>query len=175
MLLNGTPSAGKTTLARAVQAASPMPLFHRSLDDFLVGYLPHVLAQDDGTLFSRVMVGYLGSLAQLALAENDVVAEAVMIPERVPLYLKALSNVPVLLVGVRCSLEVAEARERLRTDRTPLELDVPWFETVHQIPYDLEVDTTDPGAIEDSASKLVALFADPPATSAFQALRRERT
>ncbi|HEY8646364.1 MAG TPA: hypothetical protein VIL77_10845 [Gaiellaceae bacterium] len=177
MLLNGSPSAGKTTLARAVQELAPMPLFHRSLDDFLAGYLRRFRAEDDGTLFNRVMVGYLGSLAQLALAENDIVAEAVIIPERVPLYLEALSRVPVLVVGVRCSLKVAQERERVRTDRThPLDLDVPWFETVHQIPYDFEVDTTEPEVIEESASKLVALFTEPPSARAFEALlHREHT
>src|SRR5581483_11323773 len=117
MLLNGSPSAGKTTLAKAVQEAAPVPLFHRSLDDFLAGYLLRFREQDDGTLFSRAMSGYLGSLAERVRAENDVIAEAVIIPERVALYTDVFQNVPVLLVGVRCTLEVAQDRERARTDR----------------------------------------------------------
>jgi chloramphenicol 3-O-phosphotransferase len=149
-----------------------MPLFHRSLDDFLAGYLPRFRKEDDGTLFNRVMSGYLGSLAQLAAAENDVVAEAVIIPERLSLYREALFDVPVLLVGVRCTLEAAQQRERARTDRQPLDLDVPWFETVHHIPYDFEVDTTDGLAVEEAAATLAALFADPPVTRAFDALRQ---
>ena len=171
MLLNGSPSAGKTTLAKAVQEAAPIPLFHLSLDDFLDGYLRR-FRKGDGTLFSRLLPGYLGSLAQLAAAGNDVVAEAVIIPERVSLYREAFADVPVLLVGVRCALEVAQARESARTDRQALDLDVPWFETVHDIPYDLEVDTTDASTVEGSAAQLVALFANPPATRAFDALVR---
>ena len=172
MLLNGSPSAGKTTLAKAVQEAAPIPLFHLSLDDFLDGYLRRFL-KGDGTLFSRLLPGYLGALSQLALAGNDVVAEAVIIPERVLLYKEAFAEVPVLLIGVRCALEVAQARESGRTDRPVLDLDVPRFETVHDIPYDLEVDTTDGSTLDESAAKLVALFVDPPATRAFESLRHQ--
>ncbi|HUZ82738.1 MAG TPA: hypothetical protein VMU73_10890 [Gaiellaceae bacterium] len=171
MLLNGSPSAGKTTLAKAMQEAAPVPLFHRSLDDFLAGYLHRFRQRDDGTLFNRVMSGYVHSLAQLAKADNDLVAEAVITPERLPLYASAFRCIPVLLVGVRCSLETAQERERARTDRIhALDLDVPWFETVHNVPYDFEVDTSDGSSVEDSATKLVALFTDPPATRAFDTL-----
>jgi hypothetical protein len=40
------------------------------------------------------MTGYLGSLAKLACAENDVVAEAVIVPERVALYADAFRDAP---------------------------------------------------------------------------------
>ena len=142
MLLNGSPSAGKSTLAAAVQRVADRPIFHRSLDHFLSG-LPPDWREQDKSLFERVMTGYVHSLAALVRAGCDVVAEAVIIPERLALYRGALADVPVLLVGVHCTLPVAKAREEARTDRTHLELDVPWFETVHDIPYDAEVDTTD--------------------------------
>lgn len=170
VLLNGSPSAGKTTLAEAVQKASTTPLFHRSLDDFLAGYLRHFREPDDGNLFDRVRTGYVQSLAQLAIAGNDIVAEAVIIPESVPLYINAFQDVPVMLVGVRCTLEVAQAREQARTDRSRLDLDVPWFETVHQIPYDLEIDTASGIAVEALSDQVLALLNDPPATRAFDLL-----
>jgi len=85
MLLNGPPSAGKTTLAQAVQRVAARPLFHRSLDDFLAGY-PAERRRDDPTLFDKVMTGYVRSLAELARSGCDVVAEAVIIPERRELY-----------------------------------------------------------------------------------------
>ncbi len=117
-----------------------------------------------------MMIGYVHSLAQLAVAGNDVVAEAVIIPERRQLYRDALAGVPVLLVGVRCTLRVAQERERARTDRGPLDLDVPWFETVHQLPYDLEVDMTDESRIEAAASQVIDLVFHPPAERAFDRL-----
>ena len=93
-----------------------------------------------------------------------------IIPERLALYRAAFADVPVLLVGVRCSLEVAKAREEARTDRTPLELDVPWFETVHHVPCDAEVDTTDDPPPETVAAEIVRLFDTPPRARAFARL-----
>jgi chloramphenicol 3-O phosphotransferase len=169
MLLNGSPSAGKTTLAEAVQRVARRPIFHRSLDHFLSGLLPDWREQDS-SLFEKVMTGYVHSLAALVRAGCDVVAEAVIIPERLDLYRTALADVPVLLVGVRCTLEAAKAREEARTDRTHLELDVPWFETVHQIPYDAEVDTADDPPPEVLAARIVHLFDTPPQPRAFARL-----
>jgi len=166
MLLNGSPSAGKSTLAAAVQEVADKPIFHRSLDHFLDGYQPGWRSQDR-SLFDKVMTGYVYSLASLVRAGCDVVAEAVIIPERLPLYRAALAEVPVLLIGVRCSLDIAKAREEARTDRTHLELDVPWFETVHHVPYDMEVDTTDNPSPEVVAAQLVQLFDTPPGDRAF--------
>lgn len=169
MLLNGSPSAGKTTLASAIQEAADWPIFHRSLDHFLAGYSRHS-RKVDRSLFEKVLTGYVHSLAALVRAGCDVVAEAVIIPERLGLYTDALKEVPVLLVGVRCSLETAVARELARTERTPVELDVPWFESVHHVPYDAEVDTTDNPSPDALASALLHLYASPPEPRAFSRL-----
>ena len=169
MLLNGSPSAGKSTLALAVQRVADRPIFYRSLDHFLDGYAPE-WRSEDRSLFDKVMTGYVHALASLVRAGCDVVAEAVIIPERLALYRAAFADVPVLLVGVRCSLDAAKAREGARTDRTPLELDVPWFESVHHVPYDAEVDTTDDPLPETVAARLVPLFDAPPQARAFARL-----
>lgn len=145
------------------------PIFHRSLDHFLDGYQPD-WRSEDRSLFDKVMTGYVHSLASLVRAGCDVVAEAVIIPERLALYRAAFADVPVLLVGVRCSLDVAKTREEARTDRTPLELDVPWFESVHHVPYDAEVDTTDDPAPETIAAQIVHMFETPPQSRAFARL-----
>lgn len=172
LLLNGAPSSGKTTLAEAIQQQCPVPLFHRSLDDFLAGYLPEVRHTVPG-LFDRVLAGYLGALRELATAGIDLVAEAVIVPERVVQYVEAFAGCSVLLVGVRCPLAVAVERERARTDRPggPLDLDVPWFETVHDLPYDVEVDTADSLAFAAAVESGVALFTSPPESRAFDRLR----
>lgn len=172
MLLNGPPSAGKTTLAMAIQRVAEEPLFHRSLDDFLVGY-PARFRREDPTLFERVMIAYVHALGTLVRAGCDVVAEAVIIPERVEIYRQALHDVPVVLVGVRCSLIVAQERERARTDRSPLDLDVPWFESVHHVRYDAEVDTSDDPPLDAVAANLAALFQHPPQARKFSEIRWE--
>jgi len=144
VLLNGPPSSGKSSLTRALQAALPTPWFHRSLDDFLAGYQDRWLVVDDGSLFNRVMAGYLGSLRQLALAGNDILAEAVITPSRRALYQTQLTGLSVTMIAVRCSYEEALRRERQRGDRRggPIDLPADEFHAVYEgLVYDVEVDT----------------------------------
>ena len=145
VLLNGPPSCGKTTLARAMLPLFGAPWFHRSLDDFRAGYLEQFWREDDGRLFERVVVGYLGALRAMALAGNDVIAEAVITRDRTPLYADAFTGIPLVLVGVRCELMTAIGRENVRDDRLrgPLVLPADAFAAVHAgLDYDVDVDTT---------------------------------
>lgn len=156
VLLNGPPSCGKTALANALLDALEEPWFHRSLDDFRAGYLDRFWHTDDGALFERLMHGYLAALRAMALAGNNVIAEAVITATRVPLYSSSFDGLPVILIGVRCPLEIAVRRERKRTDRLsgPLDLPPEAFAAVHAgIDYDLDVDTSIEGA-EQLAARL---------------------
>jgi len=144
VLLNGPPSCGKTALARALVSASSDPWFHRSLDDFRAGYLDRFWRRDNGVLFEQVMRGYLGALHAMAVEGNDIIAEAVITPDRRALYRTAFDGLPVILVAVRCPLDVAVQRERDRTDRVsgPIALPAEAFAAVHAgLEHDLAVDT----------------------------------
>jgi chloramphenicol 3-O phosphotransferase len=175
VLLNGPPSSGKTTLAVALRDALRPPHYHLSLDDFRRGYADELWRSDDGTLFRRVMVGYLGALRAMALAGNDVIAEAVVTPERLDLYIDTFEGLSVVFVGVWCSLDVAVSRESQRSDRLrgPVELPEDAFNAVHSHGgYDIEVDTsaTPAGAIaKDLAARLIDVV-----PSAFDRLRTLR-
>jgi len=145
VLLNGPPSCGKTALARALVTASSRPWFHRSLDDFRSGYLDRFWRSDSGVLFEQVMRGYLGALRAMALEGNDIIAEAVITPDRRALYRNAFDGLPVILVAVRCPLELAVQRERDRIDRVngPLDLPADAFAAVHSgLKHDIDVDTS---------------------------------
>jgi chloramphenicol 3-O phosphotransferase len=145
VLLNGPPSCGKTTLARALLPQLDDPWFHRSLDDFRAGYLDRYWLADDGTLFERVVHGYVGALRAMAVAGNNVIAEAVITPARAELYATTFRDLPVVVVAVRCPLELARERERARDDRVrgPIALPADAFEDVYRsVAHDVEIDTS---------------------------------
>jgi len=122
-----------------------------------------------------VMLGYLGALRALALAGSYVIAEAVVTPDRLDLYLDTFEEVSVVFVAVRCPLEVAVARESGRTDRLtgPVDLPADAFNAVHSHGvYDIEVDTSAHSA-DEIASALATTLADT-VPSAFDQLRRSR-
>ena len=173
LLLNGAPSSGKTTLARAIQAASGQPLWHRSLDDFRAGYPERFWQSDDGALFTLVLHGYLSALRSLADTGVHLIAEAVITPARADMYLDTLRGTPVMFVGVRCALPVAQARELARTDRARqvVDLDVPAFEAVHRHTYDMEVDTMSTN-VHEQAKRVLNAFEATPHPTAFDAMRK---
>jgi chloramphenicol 3-O phosphotransferase len=176
ILLNGTPSSGKTTIARALWDDLEPPHWYRSLDDFRQGYQTRHWRADQGPLFDQVFRGFIRSVREMALVGHDVITESVMLPGTIDAYLDALDGIAVYLVGVRCPLDVAQRRERERTDRGsgPLDLAIPDFDLVHAgRPYDVEFDTS-----MTSIPEAVLLIREALATgrppSAFEVLRSRR-
>lgn len=185
ILLNGAPSAGKTTLAGALQETLEPPHWHRSLDDFRRGYLDRHWDAARGhwsssgrPLFRKLVEGYLGSLRAMTEAGHHVISESVILPDNLATYLDSFAGCRVVLVGVRCSLEVAEQRERQRapTDRyrgEPIDLRVPEFDLVHSHgAYDIEVDTSII-SVDDAARQIREGLASLPSSLAFDRLRSQ--
>lgn len=142
---NGPPSSGKTSLVNSLQEELAEPWFHLSLDDFRAGYSSRWWIESDDHRFDILVSGYLGSLREMALAGNDVLAEAVMTRERRHLYDHVIGDLPIVLIGVKCSWEIALRRETTRTDRRggPIHLPADYFAAVHEgLTYDLEVDSS---------------------------------
>jgi len=171
ILLNGVPNAGKTTLAVTVQAMLEEPYWHLSLDDFLHGYTTQHRTGPNSPSFAQIMCGYLRSLRQLALCSNNIVAEAVLTPDRLGTYLELFGDLPVLLIGLHIPLEEAHRREQSRSDRRHYEVtarDLKWVHA-HEL-YDLELDTMRL-APHEAARQVLALVASPPSVTAFQRLK----
>ncbi|HSG91553.1 MAG TPA: AAA family ATPase [Pseudomonadales bacterium] len=201
VLLNGSSSAGKTTLARALQALRAEPWFHLALDQFRDGMPPAYrgLNSPDGTpgarglnvvpvehrgemvtavrfgdVGHRMLAGMHRAIAAFAAAGNDVIVDDLLLEnDTLDDYLDALEGFDVLFVGVRASMEVVNAREAQRPGRFPGTASS-HFDAVHAHGlYDLEVDTSTSGP-RDCAQLISSRLDDPARADAFERLRRAR-
>jgi chloramphenicol 3-O phosphotransferase len=151
IFLHGASSSGKSTLAKALQAALDEPFLHVSSDHLVdAEFLPE--RREHGGPFDwwhqmrpRFFAGFHRCLAALADAGNDLVVDHIIEFASWRRELATLlAGLDVYLVGVHCDLDELGRRERERGDRhagegrTHVEID-----GVHTFgPYDLEVDTT---------------------------------
>jgi chloramphenicol 3-O phosphotransferase len=167
VVLNGTSSSGKSTLAKALQAALPGPALVIGIDTFVFAlpqrYLDQPLwsevfryVRDDGASDGpfRIETGPLGqelisgmhrSVAALATAGLDVIVDHVLLEVAWLDECRRLwADLDWWLIGVRCPLAVVEERERERRDRT-LGQAAAQFAVVHAHggSYDVEVDTSE--------------------------------
>jgi chloramphenicol 3-O phosphotransferase len=145
IFLNGTSSAGKTSIAKMLQRILDEPALHVTLDSF-IGMLPEHGIFDQAretAAFFRMIPGFHRAIPALAscglvLIVDHVLQEPAWLQECV----EALAGYRVFFVGVHCPLEELERREQARGDRI-LGLAKYQFARVHQhTRYDIEVDTS---------------------------------
>jgi len=154
IVLNGTSSAGKTTLLHELQQALAGPYLEAGLDKFLWmlprRYLAPPLWNDvlgeavrAGDTGHRLVSGMHHAIAALSRAGSHVVADHVLVDARWLDECRALfGGLPTLFVGVLCPLPALAERERSRADRT-LGQAAAQLGLVHAAArYDLTVDTS---------------------------------
>ncbi|HTU54988.1 MAG TPA: chloramphenicol phosphotransferase [Acetobacteraceae bacterium] len=167
VLLNGVGSAGKSSIAKALQAITAEPFLHVEMDAFLRMLPEASFGQTDGLTFetvhhggkpsvvirtgpvaARVFRGMRHAIAAMAGQGNDLIVDDVLVgPERAE-YAELLLPFEVFLVGVFAPLEVLEARERERGDWM-IGLARWQYDRVHAgMRYDLTVDTSRASAAE---------------------------
>jgi chloramphenicol 3-O phosphotransferase len=190
IFLNGSSSSGKTTLAIMLQQLLPDPYQHIALDQFRDG-LPgryRGLNSPEGTPGAlglnvvpsrknaepvtqirfgehgeQVLRGMRRAIAAFAREGNNVIIDDLLFkPEYLLDYACALQGIPAWLIGVRCELEVVNAREAIRPGRFPGTA-TSHFEEVHAhgSNYDLEVDTSS-STPKACAEEIVARLSEPP-------------
>jgi len=201
IFLNGTSSAGKTTLAHAIQEASQQPYLLAGIDSFFAmvpekwgGGRAGPLSRDgfyydesepdhDGSPLTVIRYGDTGrrmlramhaSIAALTVAGNNlIIDEMLLAPELLTDWLDALTGLDVLFVGVHCPLAVLENRERERGRRSRAGLARGHLRAAHDHGhYDLEVDTSAAQAAE-LAKAVLTHRETGPAPTAFTALRQD--
>jgi chloramphenicol 3-O phosphotransferase len=148
--LNGVSSSGKTTLARALQVSLPEPYYLVQLDAFedmiperlLVGGAVENTAL---TLSAKAMHTTLALLSAngVGVIADYVFLDAPGLSGWLRDCVETLYELPVLFVGVHCSLQELERRELQRGDRDVGQ--AKWqFPRVHtHTTYDLQVDTSE--------------------------------
>jgi chloramphenicol 3-O phosphotransferase len=167
IFLNGCGSAGKTSIARAIQYCSDEPWLRLSMDMFIdrmpsqyiafgkkapEGYYSFAFDQNDRGPAIKIENGPLGkqvfsaipSIAKILADQgnNLVIDEVLLGDETLEKYVGSLKFHPVYFVGVLCDLQTMQERELLRGDRA-IGLSNGQIDTIHagKREYDLTVDT----------------------------------
>jgi chloramphenicol 3-O phosphotransferase len=178
--LNGPSSSGKSTLAKALQAALPEPYLHVSMDK-IIGFMPAKLNDWEGGPaplgfswkpatdptghptydlhagpFAQKITRTLKDIARLLASQkynliiDDIAFGVVQVEE----WREVLKDEQVLYVGVITPLEILEQRERSRGDRMEGSARAQYFKVHENVLYDLEVDTH-AQTVEENVAKIV--------------------
>lgn len=197
IFLNGSSSAGKTTLAIMLQQLLDEPWQHLALDQFRDGMpgryrglnspdgtpgalgLNVVPTQREGERVTQIRFGEHGervlrgmrrAAAAFAREGNNVIIDDLLFkPDYLRDYARALDGLQAWLIGVRCNLTVVNAREAGRTGRFPGTATSHFHEVhAHGAEYDLEIDTSH-ATPRACAERIIERLAHPP--QAFEQLR----
>lgn len=158
VVLNGGSSSGKSSLARCLQDQLASTWMALGVDDLIralpggdrpVGEQSTIRFSDDGTVdanqeFRRAELAWYRGLAAIARCGIGLIVEEVFLSGSTSQrrLADALSDLPVLWVGVRCDADIAATREANRADRV-IGMAHQQAEHVHDgVHYDLVVDTT---------------------------------
>lgn len=151
ILLNGTSSSGKTSLAKALQELFPVVFLNFSIDSILYA-LPQsdLAAMINGTpirrveyRYERLVDGFHAAAAALLASGNRLIVDNAMTrPAWKAAFDEAVAGHRTFKIGVTCDPEEARKRELKRGDRAigTVDREMP---LVHEgMAYDLVVDTT---------------------------------
>ncbi|MEU3741493.1 MULTISPECIES: chloramphenicol phosphotransferase CPT [unclassified Streptomyces] len=162
IILNGGSSSGKSGIARCLQAVLPDPWLAVGCDTLVDAMPASLRTASEGIEFAadgEVTVGpefraleaaWIEGIAAMARAGARVVVDEVFLGGAASQarWQKALGDLGVLWVGVRCDSTVAAGRETARGDRVA-GMAASQAEVVHRdVLYDMEVDTTHTESLE---------------------------
>lgn len=195
IFLNGCGSAGKTSIARAIQYLSKDSWLTFGVDTFIsmlphspddkpdARYLTFVPGVNDRGPTMRVEVGLQGEQLFGLMPDftnllagrgnNIIIDEALFDDSYLKSYIKVLKGYIVYFVGVFCDLSAMQEREILRCDRA-IGLSNDQIDRVHAgslREYDLTVDTTSRTSFE-SAKQILEFVDNNPAPQGFMTMHK---
>jgi chloramphenicol 3-O phosphotransferase len=176
IVLNGTSSSGKTSIARALQLLLPPTFLTFGIDMFIHalpmepdGAARGLVIEPGGRItvdaeFRRAEAIWYRGIAEMARAGDGVVIDEVFLDggRSQGRLAAALAGLDVVWVAVECRLDVTTSRERDRGDRVE-GLAAQQHPLVHDgVRYDLRVDTTSTSSLDCARSIVDALHAPRP-------------
>ncbi|WP_320781389.1 chloramphenicol phosphotransferase CPT family protein [Streptomyces sp. CRN 30] len=173
ILLNGTSSSGKTSIARELLSVLDGTWFHMPVDAFHGMRGGHALPGDDVQAeIDRTCKGFHRAVAGMAAGGNRLVVDyPLSSPWRLLDLLDLLDPQNTVLIGVHCPLPELERRERERGDRQH-GLAATQYDHVHAHGvHDLDIDTSLHSPAE-CALRIRDVLTDRPRPTAFERLRR---
>lgn len=156
IVLNGTSSSGKSSIARCLQSLLPDLWLTVGVDNLIAAVPPTLLKSKDGVLFApdgQIIIGpryraleaaWSEGIAAMARAGAGIILDEVFLhgANAQKRWKVVLHDLQVLWVGVKCDPLVAAEREIKRGDRVQ-GMAAKQARLVHQgLVYDIEVDTT---------------------------------
>jgi len=186
VLLNGTSSAGKTSISKELINQKEILFHHLSIDDFFKNYnefIDNKFPDSEPTrevddqvvahiLFDSIISVYYSTIKLFSEMGLNVIVDTVIDNDkRFNDYLDVLFDYPTLFVGVICSKEELARREQTRGDRT-IGLANSQFDKVYCFnEYDLEVNTEELNPIE-CAEKILSFIESDKEYSVFKKLSK---
>ena len=145
ILLHGPTSAGKSSLAQALQDCAPVPAFHVSLDAFVT-----MSRRRDMRSAEEIVEAYhihcenlRSTLTRLAATRFEIIFDTVLRHEdELHECLRALATRPLYQIHVWAPIEVLDQRERLRDDRADGMAREQAKHPIFSRTYDLSIDTS---------------------------------
>jgi len=159
IVLNGASSSGKSTIAQELQKAADEPIVHLSMDTFY-SFIEQRFHDDFRITNSIMMPSLYRCAAVFADQGARVVLDLVLFEPNWFLECKlALSGFRTAWIGLHCSMEELQRRERIRGDRM-VGFARSTITRVHNHPdliYDLEIQTdrTDPQTAAAQIKKIL--------------------
>ncbi|WOE74409.1 chloramphenicol phosphotransferase CPT family protein [Alterisphingorhabdus coralli] len=188
IFLNGCTSAGKSSLAKALQEQIDEPYLLLGIDDAFASLPQRSHNNPEGFFFDRddrglVRLNFgafgLATLkahhrAAAAIAQsgvNLILDEVILTPELRKDWGQVLKGLDVTLVGVHCDLAELERREKERGDRV-IGQARGQFDIVHKdMVYDIEVNTSQISP-EETASSIIDFLAQNPSRLALSQMAK---
>ncbi|QDH60937.1 AAA family ATPase [Pandoraea pnomenusa] len=174
IVLNGPSSSGKSTLAKYLRENLEQQHLHVELDAFRRMEPAQYWDVEKPTIQVRVAAlcrAINATVATFSRHGEAVIVDHVLSADAWRYLLEDLSELPVLIVGVFCELDVLKGREATRGDRK-IGLAASQFRSIHaNRHYDYVVDTSSTNA-DECGRRVLEWLDTQPAPAAFATMRQ---